>query len=99
MNLKKFLVIGMAVFALGFAAVPRSEAGVSVGIGIGVPIGYGYGYPPAIYPYGCGYAPYGYGYAPYGYGYGYRRAVVNVYVRPHYHWRNHHRIYCRRAHR
>lgn len=96
MNLKKILAGGIAMLALGFAMVPRSEAGVSIGIGIGLPVGYGYGYAPAIYSYGCGYAPYSYGYAPLGYAYGYARPVVNVYVRPPYHWRNHQRIYCTR---
>ncbi|MDQ3082600.1 MAG: hypothetical protein M3R07_10365 [Gemmatimonadota bacterium] len=95
MNCKKLLVIGMAVLAFGFAAVPQSKAGVSIGIGIGVPVGYGYGYAhprPLCYPYG-------YGYAPYGYRYGYARPVVNVYVRPHYHWRHHRRVHCTSRHR
>ncbi|MBA3883584.1 MAG: hypothetical protein H0X73_12985 [Chthoniobacterales bacterium] len=83
----------MAVFAFGFAAIPRSEAGVSVGIGIGVPVGFGYGYAPApvCYP--------AYAYAPYGYAPYYRRPAVNVYLRPHYHWRHHRRIHCTARHR
>ena len=51
--MKKFVLIALVVGAFAFAAVPSSEAGVSVGIGFG-------GYP--YYPYrGCGYYPY-YGY-------------------------------------
>ena len=52
MNLKKFLLIGLAIGGFVFATASPSQAGVS--IGIGVPIGY---YPP-YYPYG--YYPYPY---------------------------------------
>lgn len=93
MTWKKLLVVGLAVLAFGFAAAPRSEAGgISVGIGFGVPVGYGYhGYGPRYYPYGYR----GYGYSPYGY----YQPVVGIYVRPHYHWRHHRRVYCTLRHR
>ncbi len=109
MNWKKFLLIALAVGAFGFAAVPRSEARVSVGIGIGFPFGYSnygysnYGY--SNYGYGnygsnCGYGyPYGYGYGysrayPYDY-YGYPRQVI--YVGPRYHRHHLRRVRYQRA--
>lgn len=103
MNWKRLLLIGTVVCAFGFAAAPRASAGISIGIGIGVPIGYGYGYARPYYPYGYGYGPSRYACYPYaGYGYrpyGYARPAVNVYVRRHYHWRNHRRVPCTRRHR
>jgi hypothetical protein len=50
MNWKKFLLIGLAVSALAFAAAPRAEAGISVSFGFD-PYGY-YRCAPAYYPYG-----------------------------------------------
>src|SRR4051794_4628017 len=89
MNWKRLVLIAVIAAGFAFVSAPRSEAGVSVGIGLGVPVGYGYGYggyygyTPAYYPYG---SPYGY-YSP-----------VRVVVRPHYHWRHGHRIYCTARH-
>lgn len=85
MTLKKLLVIAFAALAFGFVSAPHSEAGVSIGIGIGLPIGYGYRYAPGYYPHA---------YAPYGY----YRPAVGVYVRPHYHWYRHRRVYCAHRH-
>lgn len=90
MNWKKFLLIGLAICAFGFAPAPQAEARVSVSIGFGVPFGY--------YPYGYpGYYPYGYPYYEY---YGYRpryRARRVVYVAPRYY---RHRVHHpRRYHR
>lgn len=82
MNWKKFLLIGLAVGALAFAAAPRAEAGISVSIG--VPGGFGY-YGNGCYGYGYpAYYPYGYGY--YGGYYGPRRVV---YTSPRSYYRHH----------
>ena len=90
MHWKKILLIVVVAGAFAFAAVPRSEARVSIGIGLGFPIGFSYGYG---YPYGY---PYGYSYGyPYGY-YGYPRPVV--YIGPRYH-RHHIRRVHHRYHR
>ena len=92
MNWKKLLLIAVIAAGFAFVSAPRSEAGVAVGIGIGVPVGYGYG------GYGYGYAPVAYPYGGYPYGY-YSPGYVRVAVRPHYHWRHGHRIYCTARHR
>ncbi len=101
MNWKKLLIIAVIAGGFAFAAAPRSEAGLSVGIGVGVPVGYGYGYSGGYYggygyPERVYYPGSAYGYAPYG-GY-YAPGYVRVVVRPHYHWRNHHRVYCTTRH-
>ena len=69
MNWKKFLLIGLAISGLAFAAAPRAEAQISVGIGFGFPVGYYGGY--GCYPFR------GYGYGGYGYG-GYRTAATDT---------------------
>jgi hypothetical protein len=83
MNWKKFLLIGLAVSALAFAAAPRAEARISVGIGFNGPTFgyYDYGY-PRCYP------------NRYNYYYGPRRVV---YVGPR-HWHHNRRVYYPRRH-
>jgi len=85
MNWKKFLLIGLAISGLAFAAAPQSEAGISVGIGFGFPGAYGCYGDPGYYPYGYGY------YGPRRY-YGPQRVV---YVAPRYYWDHGRRVFLR----
>src|SRR6266566_2129638 len=91
-QMKKLLLIALAVTGLVFVLVQRSDAQISAGIpGVG---GISFGFPGGYYAYptAYNYYPYGYYRRPY---YSYSQPYSYYYTGPSYYWYNGRRIYYR----